>query len=144
MSSPVKRTLAFLSERAARLKTNGRLFTYSPLSRVVELETLALGILGKLALWEGLAELLRCRASPASTSPTLRDAPAASMRRSRSAGFRRSSWRSPAEPVRTRPAAASISAPTSSARLEIHSQVSMMITADSDPQDLLYEPNRLA
>lgn len=56
-SSPVKRTLAFLSERAARLKTNGRLFTYSPLSRVVELETLALGILGKLALWEGLAEL---------------------------------------------------------------------------------------
>jgi hypothetical protein len=56
-TSPVKRTLAFLSERAARLKTNGRLFTYSPLSRVVELEGLALGILGKLALWEGFADV---------------------------------------------------------------------------------------
>ncbi len=52
--SPIKRTLALAGERAARLKPNGRLFTYSPLSRVVELESLALGILGKLALWEGL------------------------------------------------------------------------------------------
>ena len=53
--SAVKRAGAFLGERLARLKTNGRLFSYSPLSRVVELEGLALGILGKLALWEGLA-----------------------------------------------------------------------------------------
>lgn len=53
--SAAKRAVAFLGERLARLKTNGRLFTYSPLSRVLELEGLALGILGKLALWEGLA-----------------------------------------------------------------------------------------
>lgn len=53
--SPVKRVGAFLGERLARLKTNGRLFSFSPLSRVVELEGLALGILGKQALWDGLA-----------------------------------------------------------------------------------------
>jgi hypothetical protein len=53
-TSLVKRAGAFLAERFARLKTNGRLFTYSPLSRVVELEGLALGILGKQALWDGL------------------------------------------------------------------------------------------
>lgn len=55
--SRVKQTLAFVAERAARLKTNGRLFSYSPLSRVVELESLALGVLGKLALWEGMADI---------------------------------------------------------------------------------------
>ena len=54
-TSRMKRAGAFLTERLARLKTNGRLFRFSPLSRVVELEGLALGILGKLALWEGLA-----------------------------------------------------------------------------------------
>ena len=54
-TSPLKRAGAFLAERLARLKTNGRLFTYSPLSRVVELEGLAMGILGKQALWDGLA-----------------------------------------------------------------------------------------
>jgi hypothetical protein len=53
-TSPAKRAMAFVMERFARLKANGRLFSYSPLSRVVELESLALGILGKLALWEGL------------------------------------------------------------------------------------------
>lgn len=53
--SAVKRAGALLFERLGRLKTNGRLFSFSPLSRVVELEGLALGILGKLALWEGLA-----------------------------------------------------------------------------------------
>ncbi|MDX6375816.1 MAG: hypothetical protein QOE98_119 [Gaiellaceae bacterium] len=53
-TSPVKRTMALLAERAARLKLNGHLFTYSPLSRLTELEGLALGILGKLALWESL------------------------------------------------------------------------------------------
>ncbi len=54
-TSPIKRASALVVERIAALKTNGRLFTYSPLSRVIELEGLALGILGKLALWEGLA-----------------------------------------------------------------------------------------
>jgi hypothetical protein len=41
-------------EKLGRLKPNGRLFSYSPLSRLVELEGLALGVRGKLALWQAL------------------------------------------------------------------------------------------
>src|SRR5881409_3682710 len=36
------------AEKLGRLKPNGRLVGYSPLSRVIELEMLALGITGKL------------------------------------------------------------------------------------------------
>jgi predicted DNA-binding ribbon-helix-helix protein len=43
-----------LAEAAGRLKLNGQLTGYSPLSRVVEIEGLALGVTGKLALWRGL------------------------------------------------------------------------------------------
>jgi hypothetical protein len=57
---------AWLAEKVGRLKLNGRLRGYSPLSRLVELEGLAAGIEGKRALWlslqaagvEGLEELL--------------------------------------------------------------------------------------
>jgi hypothetical protein len=45
------------AEKLGRFKLNGRLLGYSPLSRVLELETLALGVRGKLALWRTL-ELL--------------------------------------------------------------------------------------
>ncbi|MBV9465306.1 MAG: hypothetical protein JO206_08990 [Solirubrobacterales bacterium] len=45
------------AEKLGRLKLNGRLLGYSPLSRVVELEALALGVSGKLALWRSLTEL---------------------------------------------------------------------------------------
>ena len=45
------------AEKLGRLKLNGRLLGYSPLSRVVELEGLALGVSGKLALWRGLRAL---------------------------------------------------------------------------------------
>jgi hypothetical protein len=48
------------AEKLGRLKPNGRLLSYSPLSRVVELEALALGVTGKLALWRTL-ELLEPR-----------------------------------------------------------------------------------
>jgi hypothetical protein len=48
---------AWVAEKFGRLKPNGRLVGYSPLSRVVELETLALGITGKLSLWEVLTEV---------------------------------------------------------------------------------------
>lgn len=41
-------------EKLARLKPNGRLLSYSPLSRLLELEGLMLGVRGKLALWEAL------------------------------------------------------------------------------------------
>jgi hypothetical protein len=46
------------AEKLGRLKLNGRLLGYSPLSRLVELEALALGVRGKLGLWRAL-ELLQ-------------------------------------------------------------------------------------
>ncbi len=46
--------MAWVTEKAMRLKPNGNLFRYSPLSRVMELETLTLGITGKLELWRSL------------------------------------------------------------------------------------------
>jgi hypothetical protein len=45
------------AEKLGRLKLNGRLRGYSPLSRVVELEMLALGVTGKLGLWRALQRL---------------------------------------------------------------------------------------
>jgi len=54
--SGVKRALAVAAERAGRLKLNGLLAGYSPLSRLLELETLTLGVTGKRALWRVLRE----------------------------------------------------------------------------------------
>jgi hypothetical protein len=51
---PAKLALAWGAERAGRLKLNGTLLSYSPLSRLEELEALILGVHGKLALWETL------------------------------------------------------------------------------------------
>jgi hypothetical protein len=51
---PAKRAGAWVMEKAGRLKPNGQLRGYSPLSTLVELEGLALGITGKLALWKSL------------------------------------------------------------------------------------------
>jgi hypothetical protein len=45
------------AEKLGRLKLNGELTRYSPLSRLVELEGLATGIEGKLALWLALQEV---------------------------------------------------------------------------------------
>src|SRR4051812_21140429 len=50
----VKMWGAFVAEKLGRLKPNNALFSYSPLSRVVEFEGLALGVTGKLALWRAL------------------------------------------------------------------------------------------
>ncbi len=55
--NPVKIGLAVGAERLGRLKLNGRLGTYSPLSRFVELEFLAMGIEGKKLLWKTLRDL---------------------------------------------------------------------------------------
>lgn len=52
----VKPALAKVAERLGRLKPNGHLRTYSPLSRVLELEILASGIGGKMQLWNALEE----------------------------------------------------------------------------------------
>jgi hypothetical protein len=45
---------AWTAEKLGRLKLNGRLTGYSPLSRLLELEMLHIGITGKLELWEAL------------------------------------------------------------------------------------------
>lgn len=47
---------AWIAEKLGRLKTNGQLRGYSPLSRVLELEGLTLGVTGKLRLWTLLGE----------------------------------------------------------------------------------------
>ena len=53
-ADPVKTTLAWGAEKAGRLKLNGQLRGYSPLSRVVEVEGLISGVNGKLSLWQAL------------------------------------------------------------------------------------------
>lgn len=50
----LKTALAWGAERAGRLKFNGQLLGYSPLSRLEEIEALSLGVEGKLALWRAL------------------------------------------------------------------------------------------
>lgn len=44
-------------EKAARFKPNGHLLTRSPLSDLVELEALHLGVVGKAGLWRALLEV---------------------------------------------------------------------------------------
>jgi hypothetical protein len=56
-----KAAAAWGGEKLGRLKLNGQLRGYSPLSRVVELEGLALGVHGKRGLWISLGELARDR-----------------------------------------------------------------------------------
>jgi hypothetical protein len=50
----VKTTGAWAAEKVGRLKPNAHLTSYSPLSRVIELEGLSLGVAGKLGLWRSL------------------------------------------------------------------------------------------
>jgi hypothetical protein len=52
--SRVKPHAAWAAEKLGRLKPNGRLRGYSPLSRVVELEGLCAGVAGKRQLWTAL------------------------------------------------------------------------------------------
>jgi hypothetical protein len=52
--SAIKIAAVRVAEHAGRLKLNGTLFKRSPLSRVVELETLVVGVRGKEALWTAL------------------------------------------------------------------------------------------
>jgi hypothetical protein len=52
--SPAKPAGAWLLEKVSRLKLNGQLRGYSPLSRLLELEGLEMGITGKRSLWQAL------------------------------------------------------------------------------------------
>lgn len=51
-----KPAAAWIGERLGRLKPNGRLTGYSPLSRVVELELLLIGVSGKKRMWSVLEQ----------------------------------------------------------------------------------------
>jgi hypothetical protein len=54
-SSPMKPAVAWIAEKAGRLKLNGQIRGYSPLSRLVELEGLEVGVTGKRSLWQALS-----------------------------------------------------------------------------------------
>ena len=55
--SAVKAVGGWVAEKVGRLKFNGQLMGYSDLSRLEELEALALGVEGKIAGWKSLATL---------------------------------------------------------------------------------------
>jgi hypothetical protein len=55
---PLKAYGAWAAEKLGRLKLNGQLTGYSPLSRLVELEGLELGIAGKRAMWTALEHVI--------------------------------------------------------------------------------------
>ena len=52
----VKPAAAWAAEKLGRLKLNGQLTGYSPLSRLVELEGLQMGIGGKMRMWRALEQ----------------------------------------------------------------------------------------
>ncbi|MFD5814058.1 transaldolase [Streptomyces sp. NPDC127038] len=52
-----KAVLGWVAEKAGRLKTNGHLFSRSPLSDVLEAEAMFLGVQGKAACWRSLRAL---------------------------------------------------------------------------------------
>jgi hypothetical protein len=54
--SKLKPLAATLGERLGRLKPNGQLRGYSPLSRLDELELLQIGVVGKRRLWRALEQ----------------------------------------------------------------------------------------
>ncbi len=56
--SSVKNAGAKVAEKLGRLKPNEHLGSYSPLSRVLEMEGLRGGVHAKLGLWDSLAELV--------------------------------------------------------------------------------------
>jgi hypothetical protein len=56
-----KVSAAWIAEKLGRLKLNGQLTGYSPLSPLIELESLHLGINGKLDLWKALGHSLQHR-----------------------------------------------------------------------------------
>ena len=54
---PIKRLIVVVAERVGRLKLNGRFISRSPLSFVVELEGLRMGVEGKASGWRTLREV---------------------------------------------------------------------------------------
>lgn len=59
IESRMKQGAAWLAEKLGRLKLNDSLLTYSPLSRVVELEALSAAAQERIALWDNLDSTVR-------------------------------------------------------------------------------------
>jgi len=76
----VKDRLVWTLERVGRLKPNGQLRGYSPLSRLHELEALSLGVWGKRALWVTLGELRKPARPPGFDFDALAERAAAQFR----------------------------------------------------------------
>jgi hypothetical protein len=55
--SRTKVAVGWMLEKIRRLKPNGGLFEYTRLARVMELESLAIGIAGKRAMWRALDDV---------------------------------------------------------------------------------------
>lgn len=53
----LKDGMGWVAEKAGRLKLNGQVTGYSPLSRLWELEGLMIGVTGKRSLWRSLKEI---------------------------------------------------------------------------------------
>lgn len=54
---PYRQALAAAGERVGRLKLNGRVLSTSPMTVVLELELMRSAVMGKLGLWQTLAEM---------------------------------------------------------------------------------------
>jgi hypothetical protein len=67
----IKLVAGWGAEKLGRFKFNGRLLGYSPLSRLIELEVLELGVHGKLALWRSLQQLQPEQLSSTNLGPLL-------------------------------------------------------------------------
>ena len=59
-----KNLVFWVGEKAGRLKLNGQLTGYSPLSRMIEIEVLITGVNGKRSLWVMLRELAETEDEP--------------------------------------------------------------------------------
>jgi hypothetical protein len=56
-ADPLKVPLGWTAEKLGRLKLNGQVTGYSPLSRLLEIESLSGGVAGKLNLWRCLGDV---------------------------------------------------------------------------------------
>jgi hypothetical protein len=62
---------AWAAEKAGRLKLNGELIRYSPLSRLEELELLSLAVEGGLAMWTALQHAIGPRVADTDLDPLI-------------------------------------------------------------------------
>jgi hypothetical protein len=56
-ADPLKRSTGWLAEKLGRFKLNGSLIGYSPLSRLIEIEALTVGVRAKLSMWHTLRQI---------------------------------------------------------------------------------------